>query len=147
MNDTKKPKHPARANKAAAESPGKTPTDGKNGTYFLLLVTRTKNLPGDIVAYRRRPRKGEILCHNHVVHHRWMTHGHNDFRWFSALPDPKHWKECPCGWRPDLGVHHASAGQVKFWRDLKKKLRTQEAIDRHIAERVKARAGTWDEPL
>ena len=37
-----------------------------------------------------------------------------------------------------MGVHHASAGHVKFWRDLKKKLRTQEAIDRHVAKRLKA---------
>ena len=59
MNDTKKPRRPARANRATAESLGKAPTDSKNGPYFIFLGTRTIK-PGDIVAYRRRPRKGEI---------------------------------------------------------------------------------------
>ena len=45
---------------------------------------RKTHAPGDIVAYRGRPRhKGEILCHNHVIHPSWMQDGLNGFRWFS----------------------------------------------------------------
>jgi len=41
--------------------------------------------PGDIVAYHRRPRhRGEILVHNHIVHHSAMSYGANGFRWFSC---------------------------------------------------------------
>ena len=31
-------------------------------------VARGKLKPGHIVAHNRRRRKGEILCHNHVLH-------------------------------------------------------------------------------
>jgi hypothetical protein len=54
--------------------------------------------PGDIVAYRRRPRNGELLAHNRVVHTRNMQHGVNGFRWFVVNGQPGHgWKKCPCG--------------------------------------------------
>jgi hypothetical protein len=93
--------------------------------------------PGDIVAYRRRSRnKREILCHNHVAHTRWTPHGENGFRWFVAHSGGSQWKVCPCGWRPDLGVHYADLDHVKFWRDLRKRLGSQEAVDRHIRKLV-----------
>lgn len=54
---------------------------------------RKRHSTGDIVAYRRRPRKGETLCHNHVLHTRWMSHGLNGFRWFVVDGRPGHgWK-------------------------------------------------------
>lgn len=95
-------------------------------------MSRTRN-PGDIVAYRRRPRKGEALAHNTVIHTRDMLHGANGFRWFSIMQGGG-WEKCPCGWRPDLGEHYADPDHVKFWRGLKRKLRTQEAVDRHVAK-------------
>jgi hypothetical protein len=97
---------------------------------------RTRN-PGYIVAYRRRPRAGEVLAHNHVLHTRWMPHGEKRFRWFSIIPGPG-WKKCPCGWRPDLGEHYAWSEHVAFWREMKKKYRTQGALDRHIQRRIEA---------
>jgi hypothetical protein len=97
---------------------------------------RTKRQPGDIVAYHRRPRKGEILAHNRVLHCSDTTYGERGFRWFAVDGRPGHgWKLCPCGWRPDLGVHYAQAKQVKFWRDIRKKLGSQEAVDRYQAGR------------
>jgi hypothetical protein len=99
-------------------------------------MKRTTHKPGEIVAYRRRPRKGEILCHNHVLHGRDTPHGQRGFRWFSVkLPAPG-WQECPCAWRPDLGTHYAWSEHVKFWRSLKKRLRTQEAVDRYINKQI-----------
>jgi hypothetical protein len=96
----------------------------------------TDKQPGDIIAYRRRPRgRSEILCHNQVLHTRDMAHGVNGFRWFTARAGGD-WKVCPCGWRPELGAHYAWAKHVKFWRDLRKRLRSQEAIHRYIAERI-----------
>jgi hypothetical protein len=99
------------------------------------MATKHKLGAGDIVAYRRRPRRGEILCHNQVMHNRWMCHGHNGFRWFAARPGPD-WKVCSCGWRPELGVHHAWGDHVKWWHQLQKKLGDQEAIDRYIQKLI-----------
>lgn len=50
------------------------------------------------------------------------------FRWFVAVPG-RPWTKCPCGWRPDLGPHYATAEHVKLWRELKQKFATQEALD------------------
>jgi hypothetical protein len=71
--------------------------------------------PGDIVAYRRKPRDGEILCHNHVGHTRNTEQGVRGFRWFSAVAGGD-WEQCPCGWRPDLGTHYALPFHVEAWR-------------------------------
>ena len=88
--------------------------------------------PGEIVAYNRRPRtKTEILCHNHILHHRHMTQGANGFRWFTARAGGD-WRVCPCGCRPELGKHYAHKDHVKWWRDLHKRLRTQEAVDEYV---------------
>ena len=73
------------------------------------MKQKKQHEPGDIVGYRRRPGKGEMLCHNHVHHTRDTEHGVNGFRWFSVKAGASHWKVCPCGWRPDLGTHHACA--------------------------------------
>src|SRR5262245_10215869 len=97
---------------------------------------RKPHAPGDIVAYRRRPRsKDEILCHNHVIHTSWMVHGINGFRWFTCRKGG-HWVECPCGWRPDLGVHYAHPGHVRETRKLLRKLGSQAAFDRYIVKRA-----------
>jgi len=75
---------------------------------------------------RRRPRAGEILGHNHITH--TMPHGVNGFRWFSALPGPQ-WAQCPCGWRPDPGIHYAHTDFMKHLRELKETLGGQESVD------------------
>ena len=47
------------------------------------MSKRKKTEPGDILRYRSRPRnEDEILCHNHVAHYPWMSHGANGFRYF-----------------------------------------------------------------
>jgi hypothetical protein len=88
-----------------------------------------KHKPGDIVAARRLPRnEHEILCHNHVLF--------NGFRWFTARRGGE-WRVCPCGWRPELGVHYAQASFVKRRRDLKKKLGgTWEDVESYIRKRA-----------
>jgi hypothetical protein len=88
-------------------------------------MVKQQRKPGDIVAGRRRPRKGEILCHNHVRY--------NGFRWFSCKAGGD-WKVCPCGWRPELGTHYASPDFVKRRRDLFKRLGSWEAVESHIAK-------------
>lgn len=71
---------------------------------------------GDILRYRSRSRnKGEILCHNHVLHNETMPHGANGFRYFVARRGGK-WKRCPCGWRPELGPHYAIPEHVEYQR-------------------------------
>jgi hypothetical protein len=101
----------------------------------LTVGNNNRHSPGDIVAYRRRPRKGEIFCHNHVVHTSDMPHGTNGFRWFCVKLPARRWQVCPCGWRPDLGVHYAIAGHVQWTRRLRKKLGgSQQAFDRHVAK-------------
>ena len=78
-----------------------------------VMAKARKRAAGSIVAYGRRPRAGEILCHNPVVPATPTTRrGTSGFRWFSALPGPQ-WVECPCGWRPEWGTHYASADFVK----------------------------------
>ena len=92
--------------------------------------------PGAIVAYHRRPRhKGEILCHNLVMHTTWMGYGANGFRWFCCRAGGD-WKVCPCGWRRDLGVHYAEPGHVRWTREMLKRLGSHEALDRYVAKRA-----------
>ena len=91
--------------------------------------------PEPKLRYHSRPRRGEILAHNHVTHTRTMKHGINGFRWFSMPLEPG-WEVCPCGWRPDLGVHYARAGHVEWWRDIHQRLGSQDAVDRYIEERA-----------
>jgi hypothetical protein len=43
-------------------------------------VARGKTKPGHIVAHNRRRRKGEILCHNHVLHTGATANGVHGFR-------------------------------------------------------------------
>jgi hypothetical protein len=97
---------------------------------------RDSRAPGAIVAYHRRPRhRGEILCHNHVVHPSSMPHGVNGFRWFTCRAGGE-WERCPCGWRPDLGPHYASPDHVAWTREMLKKLGGQDAFDRYCADRA-----------
>jgi hypothetical protein len=98
-------------------------------------MAKRERTKGNIIAYRRRPRRGEVLAHNHVMHTRDMLHGANGFRWFSMILGPG-WAKCPCGWRPDLGEHYAAGSHVRIWRQLKKKYRTQAAIDRYVSKLV-----------
>jgi hypothetical protein len=47
-------------------------------------VAPGKTKPGHIVAHNRRRRKGEILCHNHVLHTAATANGVYGFRWFTV---------------------------------------------------------------
>jgi hypothetical protein len=77
---------------------------------------RKRAEPGAILRYHSRPRhRGEILCHNHVLHIEGMDHGRNGFRWFTCKRGG-HWQPCPCGWRPDLGKHYARPDHVRHQR-------------------------------
>jgi hypothetical protein len=68
-----------------------------------------------------------------------MPQGINGFRWFVVNGQRGHgWKKCPCGWRPDLGIHYAAPPHVEWWKEIRKKLGNQEAIDRYIWNRVSA---------
>ena len=72
--------------------------------------------PGDIFRYRSRPRhRGEILCHNHVLHLEGTSNGANGFRYFVCKRGGG-WRLCPCGWRRDLGPHYAIATHVEYQR-------------------------------
>jgi len=55
-------------------------------------VARGKPKPGHIVAHNRRRRKGEILCHNHVLHTTATANGVHGFHWFTVC--------APAGWDP-----------------------------------------------
>jgi hypothetical protein len=49
--------------------------------------------------------KGMIAIHNNIDHHAGQKSEENGFRvWFDNPHDG--YVECPCGWRPDLGVHY-----------------------------------------
>src|SRR6266851_3185425 len=81
-------------------------------------VARGKPKPGHIVAHNRRRRKGEILCHNHVLHTAATADGVHGFRWFTVCapagwdPASEEWEVCPCGWRTELRKHYAKASHV-----------------------------------
>ena len=58
---------------------------------------------------------GWVLCHNHVTHTPAFKYGENGFRVFympSIKTVAEGWLRCPCGWRPDLGVHYANPDYV-----------------------------------
>ena len=92
-------------------------------------------------AISRRRRKGEILCHNHVLHTAATANGVYGFHWFTvsapAVWDPasEEWDVCPCGWRPELGKHYAKAGHVQWWREQIKERGSLEAVYRHVRKR------------
>jgi hypothetical protein len=49
---------------------------------------------------------GAVLVHNHQRHTARTISGTNRFRVWWDDPDPRY-VVCDCGWRPELGVHHA----------------------------------------
>src|SRR6266581_6867156 len=55
-------------------------------------VARGKPKPGHIVGHSRRRRKGEVLCHNHVLHTAATANGVHGFHWFTVC--------APAGWNP-----------------------------------------------
>ena len=80
------------------------------------MSRRETKEPGTILRYRARPRhRGEILCHNFVPHYVNQPHGQYGFRYFVCARGAK-WTICPCGWRPELGVHYAHPEHVKSVR-------------------------------
>jgi hypothetical protein len=104
-------------------------------------VARGKPKPGHIVAHNRRRRKGEILCHNHVLHTAATANGVHGFHWFTVCapaawdPAREEWEVCPCGWRPELGKHYAKAGHVQWWREQIKERGSLEAVYREVRRR------------
>jgi len=87
--------------------------------------------PGDIIRYRGKPRhRGEILCHNMVIHYPETLDGARGFRYFVCTRGGG-WGVCPCGWQPPSGwkgVHYADPAHVKWWRkNGLKKLRAARA--------------------
>ena len=94
----------------------------------------------------RRPREGEVLYHNHVVHTRRMAGGRNGFRFHCAPKPPPGFKVCPCGWRAEWGVHYAAPDHVGWWREIRKKLGSQEAVDRHVEKIVRRADKGLDTP-
>ncbi len=104
-------------------------------------VVRGKPKPGHIVAHNRRRRKGEILCHNHVLHTAATADGVHGFHWFTVWapagwdPGREEWQVCPCGWRPELGTHYAKAGHVQWWREQIKERGSLGAVYREVRRR------------
>ena len=83
-------------------------------------VARGKPKPGHIVGHSRRRRKGEILCHNHVLHTAATANGVHGFHWFTVSaptgwdPASEAWEVCPCGWRPGTTTSQSRGPQVVF---------------------------------
>ena len=104
-------------------------------------VARGKPKPGHIVAHNRRRRKGEILCHNHVLHTAATADGVHGFRWFTVCapagwdPASEEWEVCPCGWRTELRKHYAKASHVQWWREQIKERGSLEAVYREVRRR------------
>jgi hypothetical protein len=83
-------------------------------------MTKRKK-PGERLRPRSLPRhRGEILCHNNVLHVADTRHGERGFRFFVARRG-RMWVQCPCGWQPAKGIHYASPEEVKHWRARIKK--------------------------
>jgi hypothetical protein len=104
-------------------------------------VARGKPKRGHIVRHSGRRRKGEILCHNHVLHTAATANGVHGFHWFTVSapagwdPASDEWEICPCGWRPELGKHYAKAGHVQWWREQTKERGNLEAVYREVRKR------------
>jgi hypothetical protein len=104
-------------------------------------VARGKPKPGHIVRHSRRRRRGEILCHNHVIHTAATANGVHGFHWFTVCA-PAGWNPandqrelCPCGWRRELGEHYAKADHVQWWREQIKARGSLEAVYREVRKR------------
>jgi hypothetical protein len=107
--------------------------------------------PGHIVAHNRRRRKGEILCHNHVLHTAAIADGVHGFRWFTVCapagwdPATDEWEICPCGWRPELGN---TTPRPTMCNGGASKSKSAEALRLSTVRSVGASAstatGTWD---
>jgi hypothetical protein len=104
-------------------------------------VVRGKPKPGHIVGHSQRRRKGEILCHNHVLHTATTANGVHGFHWFTVCapagwdPASDEWEVCPCGWRHELGKHYAKADHVQWWREQIKERGSLEAVYREVRKR------------
>ena len=104
-------------------------------------VVRGKPKPGHIVGHSQRRRKGEILCHNHVLHTATTANGVHGFHWFTVCapagwdPASDEWEVCPCGWRHELGKHYAKADHVQWWREQIKERGSLEAGYREVRKR------------
>jgi hypothetical protein len=114
-------------------------------------VAPGKTKAGHIVAHNRRRRRGEILCHNHVLHTAATANGVHGFHWFTVCapagwnPASQDWEVCPCGWRPELGKHSPRSATCNGGAS---KLKSAEALRLSTVRSVGASASieirTWD---
>jgi hypothetical protein len=129
-----------RARLLRKRNPSSTMTKVRKRKRVHRVAGRTPK-PGHIVAHNRRRRKGEILCHNHVLHTAATANGVHGFHWFTVCapagwdPAREEWEVCPCGWRPELGKHYAKAGHVQWWREQIKERGSLEAVYRQVRRR------------
>ena len=127
--------------RATAKNRGGSPMTKSRKRKRVHRVARGKPKPGHIVAHNRRRRKGEILCHNHVLHTAATANGVHGFHWFTVCapagwdPASEEWEVCPCGWRPKLRKHYAKASHVQWWREQIKERGSLEAAYREIRRR------------
>src|SRR6201982_109206 len=127
--------------RATALNRGRSPMTKARKRKRVPRVARGKPKPGHIVAHNRRRLKGEILCHNHVLHTAATANGVHGFHWFTVYapagwdPAREEWEVCPCGWRPELGKHYTKAGHVQWWREQVKERGNLEAVYRDVRRR------------
>src|SRR5262249_4020793 len=124
--------------------PGKTKTGQRpslDGVSAPSAPRRKTQSRSHFVGHSRRRRKGEILCHNHVLHTAATVNGVHGFHWFTVSapagwdPASEEWEVCPCGWRPELGKHYAKAGHAQWWREQIKQRGSLNAVYRGVGKR------------
>jgi len=122
----------------ARAKPGPVATEAKKRKR-VHRVALGKPKPGHIVGHSQRRRKGEILCHNHVLHTAATANGVHGFHWFTVCapagwdPATDEWEVCPCGWRRELGK--PKADHVQWWREQIKERGSFEAVYREVRKR------------
>ena len=104
-------------------------------------VARGKPKPGHIVAHNRRRRKGEILCHNHVLPYygdrqrgAWLPLVHSVCASRMGPGQARRGKSARVDGVPNYGST-AKANHVQWWRDQIKERGSLEAAYREIRRR------------
>src|SRR5258707_653873 len=135
------PTQTARTVPATAINPGLSRLTHARKPQHVQRVPRGNRKPRQFVAYNRRRRKGEILCHNRVLDTAATADEVHGFRWFTVCapagwnPASEEWEVCPCGWRTELRKHYAKASHVQWWREQIKERGSLEAVYREVRRR------------
>src|SRR5262245_25064196 len=151
-----------RAKKSPHTKPVKRKAKAKRGLVAKTKIRKRKRVhgvaggkpkPGHIVSHSRRRRKGEILCHNHVLHTAATANGVHGFHWFTVSVPPgwdpasEEWEVCPCGWRPEVGKALRQSRPCAVV--ARASLKSAEALRLSTVTSVGASAstvtGTWDD--